>query len=516
MTEDLLSTKVELTASPAVPPKKKIRSISSTIRLLLQLIPAFCCSYIALSRTQEAIMEHNLHHNITTFNEYYILSSTSTSSSSLNETTTMGQSSKSHEIPTMISNDDEKNDHHLHHHHCIHHNSKEWLLGPRLDNLNHTQQIDIYFAKRMILSTSNILSLSSIFGAMTTMQQQNNNKSNHNMLNNNWNPFQHTICYKNSSFVNVHKNNDESNNDRNIRLWVTRFVYLSIHIHQHKPALLEFMERNKKQQSNEKNDCHDYLNDHYQAGTFDYECPSAKFLVVQLFENGIGANVRLAAVPAFMAGLAMNRIVLFISNSPSGPKFIRNPWTLTSCTRYDYQCFFLPVSPCVLTYQEIENAYILQKAETRSIFRHGTLSNKNNHTNDRVLIMHLTFRPQRYPNNLRNVLHNISTQILDDFITQDNQPPPTIIGNNNHTKQIMFTTLRAAVDKLLSDQYENNNEKQNFNYYGVNSPIFHGLLMYMLRPNPQAMTSIDNIISSILPSNIFNSEHSLGLPIRGK
>jgi hypothetical protein len=46
-------------------------------------------------------------------------------------------------------------------------------------------------------------------------------------------------------------------------------------------------------------------------GIFDYQCPTAKHLILSLGGNGLGANIRVAAVAGLLAGLAANRIVVF-------------------------------------------------------------------------------------------------------------------------------------------------------------------------------------------------------------
>jgi hypothetical protein len=340
---------------------------------------------------------------------------------------------------------------------CFSLNSREWLEGPRHGNTIHLED---EFAKQLILFPTTQFAL------------------------------RQSICDKNSPLLELHDDMDSPDREeRHVRLWTVRLLYLAVHDHQHRPARLETTTHRHSANCESK----------YRLGNFDYECQSAKFLIVSFYKNGIGANLRLAAVPALMAGLSTGRVVLFVDHAVTGPAFLREPWTLASCDRRDSQCFFLPASPCVLTQAEIANAYQLQRAEMRSMFRHGKVPGER--AKDRVLIVHLNFRPQRQPNNLRHVLYNMSTTLIEPIVASF---PPS--------KQTSLTkTLLKAATQILTEPDQNSTT---YKYYGGGSPIFQSLLLYAMRPNPNAATRLHTIIEETIPRD-FVSANSLGLPIRG-
>lgn len=55
-----------------------------------------------------------------------------------------------------------------------------------------------------------------------------------------------------------------------------------------------------------------------------------------------------------------------------------------SCDQGDLQCFFWPLSPCVITEEELRKAPILDKAEWRSIKQKGKLLDK--YKNERGIV----------------------------------------------------------------------------------------------------------------------------------
>ena len=373
---------------------------------------------------------------------------------------------------------------------CFSFNSRKWLDGPRLGNCNASHgdrdnDDDIVF----------LISRPSLTTTATILRQQ-------------------AFCGPQSPFQSISVGS--SNTDR--LLWTTRLLYLAVHWHQHSPALPEAQHRHRH--ANPHCPQQAFANSS-RVGSFDYECPTAKFLVVAFSKNGIGANLRLVAVPALMVGLATQRVVLFVNDAPVGPDFVRQPWTLASCRhRRDAQCFFRPASPCVLTEQELAEAYQLNRGERRRLFRYGTLPEE--HVLDRVLLMHLgSLRPQREPENLRQVLFQLSQTVLERIVGPVQVAPAS---DNVHSRATTTDDLlrRAAQDILWVPEEKSTttgaaDETVNatFSYYGVNSPIFQSLLLYAMRPNTWAVNEMDAILTEMFPPN-FDPHDTIGLPIRGK
>jgi hypothetical protein len=196
---------------------------------------------------------------------------------------------------------------------------------------------------------------------------------------------QSSICHASSRFINPeHEDEDEIA----IRAWKSSLIYLAVHVHQHRHAVAEAQHLSTMRTFG----CLDEKSLRKDIEDFDFECPTAKFLVVRLYKMGIGANMRLGVVPALMAGLATDRVVLFVNNVRSVSRYFGLPWSLASCDRRDHQCFFMPSSPCVITQEQLANAHTLSRNEMRHIFRRGSIPML--HEDKRVIVLNLTFRPQ--------------------------------------------------------------------------------------------------------------------------
>ena len=347
---------------------------------------------------------------------------------------------------------------------CLTSNSKEWLDGPRLGNTM-ASGVDEEFAKSTILG-------------LTSHERNIQSNPAQRLL-------RQSLCPKESRLLD---DSTDKMDESLVDLWTVRLLYLVIHHHQHRHAIAEARRRLTASRHCQK------MRRSLAIGPFDFECPSAKFLVVRLHRNGIGANLRLIAVPALMAGLASDRVVLFVNNAATGPSFLQNPWTLASCQRRDAQCFFLPASPCVLTEKELAAAHVLQRSDLRRLFRFGVVPDE--HHDDRVVVLQLSFRPRRMPENLRVKLYNCTMDLVEKV--------PSFKGSSRRT-------LESAAQRILQDDRAPTNA---FNYYGAESPLFHSLLLYAMRPNPESLDQIEEILNVVLPDD-FDPETSMGLPIRG-
>ena len=349
---------------------------------------------------------------------------------------------------------------------CFHFNSNEWLEGPRHGNYNEDGLNLI--APDTISAFPSLLLVTS--GSLQPILQE-------------------SLCEKNSPLLSLNNSNLLSEN-HSVRLWTARLLYLVINEHQRSPALLEASHRSKEAQ------CLHAAKD-YGIGRFDFECPSAKFLVVSFCKNGVGANLRLVAVPALMAGLASNRVVVFVNDAATGPSFLQEPWALASCNhRQDAQCFFRPATPCVLTNDELATAYTLQRGEARRLFRSGQVPDER--ADERVLILHLRHRPQRQPENLRAVLHDRATALIERLVASD----------DNRLSPSLFHKAANAILQVEEPP------TTSFNYYGAGSQIFQSLLIYAMRPNAQAIAQMEAILREVMPDD-FVTEDALGLQIRG-
>jgi hypothetical protein len=187
------------------------------------------------------------------------------------------------------------------------------------------------------------------------------------------------------------------------------------------------------------------------------------------------------------AALASGRVALFLNNfNQSEHRWIQKPWTLISCPRLDYQCFFMPPSPCVLTHEEYLGARILDKTEMRALFRQGSLP----HLDDqRVVVYSPKFRPLREPPRMRERLAAIGR-----FLVQQGLLP------NIPVVHLAIQRLTTPVDG--KSMFEGDDE------------LAAGLLLYVSRPLPRYLKQLHNMQTSAREEVSNDTSLSIGLPIR--
>lgn len=445
-------TRTAVTAAAAAAPVVGHVRGNAIFRTVLILLPALFCSWTALRISLALTVNTNMMMTHLLTSDVQDLDARMESANGVR----MSNNNISSEAQLWINRNKEQ---YQKSQNCFVHNSLEWLEKPRHGNLETLS----FLEEDVLAHDATLPSIARI------LRQQ-------------------SLCSEKSSFASLLR-------PVTVHQWTARLLFLIVHLHQHSPALTEARIRNRPncQQPKRK----------YQIGEYDYECPNAKFLVISFYRNGIGANVRLAAVPALMAGLATDRVVLFVDNAPTGPTFLRESWMLASCQRKDAQCYFRPMSPCVLRHDEFEDAPVLSKSMTRQIFRHGTLPKE--YSKERVVILHLTYRPQRQPDNLRAILYNKTRALVE-----------RIVGNSNLIDPQTAAIIYNASNVILEEEEEDTAvpPTQEFQYYGGHSILFQSLLLYAIRPNPQFMARIDNVMKAVIPSD-FVSDEVLGLPIRG-
>jgi len=146
----------------------------------------------------------------------------------------------------------------------------------------------------------------------------------------------------------------------------------------------------------------------------------------------------------------------------------------------------------------------------RNVFRQGRVPEE--HADDRALMLHLSFRPQRQPELLPQGLFNLSQTVIQGILASESSAA--------QLDDVAPDILQQAAHNIVlqDDEPTGDNETLLFNYYGANSPIFHSLLLYAMRPNPrstQNMNDIWNEMISAAPNTDFDAARSVGLPIRG-
>lgn len=343
---------------------------------------------------------------------------------------------------------------------CTSLNSKEWLEQDRVGNTRESNMSD-QMVLDMILQSPSL----------------------------SYDPFllRQTICHKDSRFLNW--TDDGSEGNTSLHYWSLRLMYLSYFHHQHAPAQEEARIRQSYPE------CVSILQETYQVGSMDYECPGTKFLVVPMGEMGLGAVMRLGAVNALVAGVATNRTVLLVNNLEDiGDKSLHKPWVHASCPRGDIQCFFMPPTPCTITKQEIDQGRMLVRGEARRLFKFGEIP--EGHEDDRVIVCNFVLRPKHVPETFPNSMQLLADSIVERYNPLDHR----------------VTVMRQALTILMAP--DPTDDTRPYYYFAAASRVHHAALFYSMRPNYHYAQKLDSMMQQIIPES-FNPELSFGLPIRG-
>ena len=287
-------------------------------------------------------------------------------------------------------------------------------------------------------------------------------------------------------------NNDSATNFKVSQQWMTRLAFAVIHQHQHKPAQAEWQwntdNTNTKQQSSQTQQC---------PHSWDCECgPDSKYLIFALQDQGIGAGV-VVYTQLLLAGIVSNRIAI-TANAPENNPILQNqhikPWSMASCDRKDHQCFFAPLSPCVLTQTQIINGTSLPKEDFIKLFKTAELSPDN----DQKVIM-MSYRnfgakvdKEDHMKLTRETFHSKSQILLKDSKISPNDP--------------LYAKWDAA-SKLFIENPE-----------AASLAIQRAASLYMMRPNPHYQSILHQRLEVNLAAASADAAYdpatTIGLPIR--
>ena len=358
---------------------------------------------------------------------------------------------------------------------CFPFNSPTWLQGPRLGNIDDpslTRKFDILPPAQSNAADS--------FRLQDLLDQ--------------------SICSEGSRFRTMDNTTQITNETR--ASWTTRLIYWSMHYHQTRHAWTEA--RHRQGATRTGSTCSGIGTN---IGHYDYECPNATFIVASLANVGLGANVRGGMVYGYLAGLVANRVVVWINDSPVGHKFLRRPWALVSCdnattrSRRDVQCLFRPTTPCVLTHQDIEQAYALSGGETQRLLKYGQLP--EGHEHDKVWYVKLGFTPLT----ATPVLAAERLQLYARYLIREHLVP-TQQQQQQHLSQDMLNQAADAI--TMSDD-----PREGYNYGAANVKVHHALVVYAMRLRSDQARFVNEQLQDLMTRNKIVPEKSLGLPIRG-
>lgn len=374
---------------------------------------------------------------------------------------------------------------------CFKFNSKAWLHGPRVRNIQVPDEL------------------------LIPMMQQSRQLYDHIIVDK---LLGQTLCYPTGRFRNTSystmKSNESSSSQSNE--WELRLFYLILHRHFHMNAFSEFRQRqacgllkvpSPSLASSSQNHFDQVRPLPYDLGNFDYECPGSKFLVIVVSTRaGMGAVVKNGVVPSLFMAFATGRIPLFLQavEGKGLPAVFTNRLPLASCDRGDWQCVFLPTSPCVLTLEDLRNATVLNENETRDLKKRAYLPSKLNET--RVLVINLSdMKPFHARFAIHEKMRKKAFEVIQEILHHWNTTQAY------ETSAVQRDVLVAAAESM-SVPYTSAEASQNRKLRMLRAGLF-----YALRPNPMARREIELQLHDALPNQTDASNRQFfGLPIRGR
>lgn len=314
-----------------------------------------------------------------------------------------------------------------------------------------------------------------------------------------------SICHANSTFRKASTKWDDSD-DKLISEWAFRLVYLAIHSWHHAPAADEARARRdyaKKGTANNRGMQHDGESP---VEPFDFECPNTKFLVTSVLRFGMGATYRLGAVNSLLAGIATNRVTVFLNNIEGGPGKVSEQQWLASCDRQDMQCSFLPTTPCAVTKEDLVNrTHILSEGFARRVRKRGSIPDK---TLDKARYVYL--QPNGMPSPDQGLLSLVRTRLaeqarmmVNDWTRQEKMP------------QDKIRVLDKALLRLKSEDATPKDDDDAYPYTNRDSMIHHAAVVYLIRLQRDVKEQVDTQVAKVLSTGNFDASKAIGLPIRG-
>jgi hypothetical protein len=328
--------------------------------------------------------------------------------------------------------------------------------------------------------------------------------------------FDQTICHEDSplrSFPQTKEQRQQQQNQQgrgilnedgidlaSVEDWYQRFLYLALHWKFHRHALPEYQARKTCEEKDAKdgnNNLQSFMKEH-KIGLMDYECRDAKFVVAPVGSIGLGAFLNTQASLTILLALRTNRIPILSSRSffPWQKEKARgDPWLLapTNCSRKDMQCYFLPLSPCTVTEEDLLNApiYGVDRAEQRYLVKNVTVPPELE--NERIVVLNSGLAGKTVDtSDMRSIAFDTINELLEEWKKYHEQ--------ESHEEDWKALTL--------AHQWVS--EKGGIDPHGLLRQVY----VYILRPNPYYKALLREQMSFILPPDI-NPSETIGIAIRG-
>jgi hypothetical protein len=189
-----------------------------------------------------------------------------------------------------------------------------------------------------------------------------------------------------------------------------------------------------------------------------------------------------------------DRIVVFLSYTETGHEYLQMGWPLASCDRFDYQCFFMPPTPCTVTHEELANAYQLTNKNFRSIMKLNSILPEVAH--HKVWTFNSQFVPITYfPVKAMLLLQKYAEKLVAAV------------------PQAKYPEYKKLLKQAASTIGKKDGNRDGYNYAAASFKVHHALTLYSLRPNPTSAQKLANIMTDIIPKDL-DPERAVGLPIR--
>jgi len=199
--------------------------------------------------------------------------------------------------------------------------------------------------------------------------------------------------------------------------------------------------------------------------------------------KGFGASTKLHALDPINFAMRTGRVVLFMNSAPYGPAYVRKRHKGASCARGDLQCMFLPMSPCVLSKDDMENATEISPQAYKSFLATGKLDDEVD--KKKVIMLAVTGGKEKEPPLVRERY----VELISSFYEK------------RESSNVAWNIDEEVLDKVKE--------------VIMNEPwLPDGVAyFYMIRPNLGAQQEMARILNKIVPAD-FNPESSIGLAIR--
>ncbi|KAL3917106.1 MAG: hypothetical protein SGILL_004867 [Bacillariaceae sp.] len=255
------------------------------------------------------------------------------------------------------------------------------------------------------------------------------------------------------------------------------------------------------------------MTDTYQnpPDVYEFQCPDAKFLVMNVSSLGFGAVLNTVVLFGILVSLRTDRVPIFWGEE--------KPWLLAprECPHgsQDFQCYFLPLSPCVPSKAEIYNATRYgtndNKPQQRKLRQMMKLPDDIN--DDRVVFVDIGMLPAQFRSlevaaDIGNIVIETSRELMQAWWANRNKcdGTDTLSSAENIQLNRSVSTIEKAL-ALIDDRIQRNETIERIGFEAVH--------VYMLRPNPRYSRILEQETTDFLDDLDGNFEQAVGLPIRG-